>query len=427
MIALNNLSNAQNKVKEVSIKTPLQFSRYLSEKYNCKVFLKREDLQPVRSYKIRGAYNKIVSLTKKEQEQGVVCSSAGNHAQGVAYSCFYLKIYATIFMPTTTPKQKIERVKDFGKNFVTIKLIGDTYDDSYNAAITFCNNNNKNFISPFNDIKVIEGQATIGIEILEQFQIEQNNRSIDKLILPIGGGGLCSGVSEVFRQNSKNNSYKDICANTEIIGTEPEGAPSMSKALEAGKVIELGNIDSFIDGASLKKVGTLTFPFCQKNINYIKLIPEGLACKTILSLYNNEGVIVEPAGALSVSALELIKESIDGQTIVCIISGGNNDIIRTEEIRERALLYDGLKHYFIINFPQRPGALKEFINNIISENDNITLFEYSKKNNREQAPAFIGIELEKKENLNPLMKKLKDHNIKFEYLNNNPILFQYLI
>ncbi|ACY40553.1 threonine ammonia-lyase [Blattabacterium sp. (Blattella germanica) str. Bge] len=404
---------AKNVLKDIIYETPLQRNTLLSEKYKANVFLKREDLQIIRSYKIRGAYNKIKSLSQTELKKGIVCASAGNHAQGVAYSCHILKIPGKIYMPSTTPKQKVERVKMFGKEYVEIILIGDTFDAVSYEAMKDCRKNAKIFIHPFDDIKIIEGQATVGLEILEQ-----SISNIDYVFIPIGGGGLVSGVGSHF---------KEFSPKTKIIGVEPQGAPSMSFSLKKGKVVELETIDRFIDGASVKKVGELNFNICNQILYDIKTVPEGKVCTTILDLYNLEAIVAEPAGALSIAALDFYSEKIKGKTIVCILSGGNNDITRTEEIRERSLLYEEKKHYFIVKFPQRAGALKEFVNNILGPKDDIAYFEYSKKTSKEEGPAVIGIELADKNEFSALLGRMKKYKVHFQYLNQNPDLFRVLI
>ncbi|WP_185853413.1 threonine ammonia-lyase [Blattabacterium cuenoti] len=404
---------AKNVLKDIIYETPLQRNSLLSEKYKANVFLKREDLQIIRSYKIRGAYNKIKSLSHTELKKGIMCASAGNHAQGVAYSCHILKIPGKIYMPSTTPKQKIERVKMFGKEYIEIILIGDTFDAVSYEAMKDCKKNAKIFIHPFDDIKIIEGQATVGLEILQQ-----SISNIDYVFIPIGGGGLASGVGSHF---------KEFSPKTKIIGVEPQGAPSMSFSLKKGKVVELETIDRFIDGASVKKVGELNFNICNQILYDIKTVPEGKVCTTILDLYNLEAIVAEPAGALSIAALDFYSEKIKGKTIVCILSGGNNDITRTEEIRERSLLYEERKHYFIVKFPQRAGALKEFVNNILGPKDDIAYFEYSKKTSKEEGPAVIGIELSDKNEFSALLGRMKRYKVHFQYLNQNPDLFRVLI
>ena len=410
---LNDIKNAATKLKNVAYETPFQLNNFYTTFYSCNVYFKREDLQVVRSYKIRGAYNKMSSLTETEKQKGIVCASAGNHAQGVALSCKELQIKGIIFMPSPTPKQKIEQVKMFGKQYITIVLVGDTFDDAYNAAIKVCNEEGKTFIHPFNDEKVIEGQATVGLEILEQSQ-----EKIDYVFIPVGGGGLSAGVSSVF---------KTLSPETKIIGVEPLGAPSMKTAIEKGENIPLEKIDSFVDGASVKKVGDLNFGICKQNLDDVITIHEGEICQTILDLYNKNAIVVEPAGALSIAALNIYRNKIKGKNVVCIVSGSNNDITRTPEIKERALLYANLKHYFIVIFPQRAGALKEFVNDILGEDDDITFFEYSKKTSKENGSAVVAIQLKSAEDLHPLIERMKTKKFFGDYLNNKPDLLQFFI
>ena len=413
MVNLESVYEAKNRLKEVVIHTPLFHNMNLSDKYEANIYLKREDLQVVRSYKIRGAYNKITSLSASDLKNGVVCASAGNHAQGVAYSCNKLGIKGTIYMPATTPSQKVGQVKMFGKSHVEVVLFGDTFDDSNFAAQKYCKENGSFFIHPFNDEKVIEGQATVGLEILEDIK-----EPIDYLFVPVGGGGLSSGICSVFRHLSPN---------TKIIGVEPTGAPSMKAALEKGEVVTLDHIDKFVDGASVKRVGELNFAICKEVLSEMILVPEGKVCSEILRLYNEEAIVVEPAGALTISALDFCAEKIKGKNVVCIVSGSNNDITRTEEIKERSLQYEGLKHYFIIRFPQRAGALKQFLVEVLGPDDDITHFEYQKKNNREKGPALVGIELKNKNDFEGLTQRLNNVGFHFEYLNENQDLLRYLI
>jgi len=413
MELLKEIYKARERIKDVAVHTPLMKNENLSEEFSAQVFLKREDLQPVRSYKLRGAYNKIVSLSAEEQSKGVVCASAGNHAQGVAYACHKLNIKATIFMPVTTPPQKTKQVKLFGKDKVAVVLKGDTFDESSQEANRFCQEIGAIFIHPFDDEKVMAGQGTIGLELLED-----TKTPIDYLFLPIGGGGLASGVSAVFKQLSPH---------TKIIGVEPAGAPSMTNSIKKGVNTTLENIDKFVDGASVKRVGEKTFEICKDSLEDIILVPEGKICTTILRLYNEEAIVVEPAGALTIAALDFYQEKIKGKNVVCVVSGSNNDITRTEEIKERSLLYEELKHYFLVQFPQRPGALKEFMNDILGPNDDIAYFQYSKKNNKETGPVIVGVELKNKEDLFYIEEKLNAKKFTYQYLNRNKDLFTHLI
>ena len=407
------IEQAQQQLSGVISTTPLALNVNLSDEFQANILLKREDLQVVRSYKIRGAYNKISSLDESEHRKGIVCASAGNHAQGVAYSCQLLKIHGKIYMPKTTPKQKIKQVQLFGKTFVEIVLVGDTFDDAYQHAVTEANEKKLVFVHPFDDLHVIAGQGTVGLEIL---QAEKQN--IDYIFVPIGGGGLAAGLSTVFKQLSPN---------TKIIGVEPAGAPAMKNSISLGKNTALESIDKFVDGAAVKQVGQLTFDICKETLDDVVLVPEGKVCTTILRLYNEEAMVVEPAGALSISALDYYKDEIKGKNVVCVVSGSNNDILRTEEIKERSLLFEGLKHYFMIQFPQRPGALKEFVNDILGEEDDITYFQFAKKNNRETGPVVVGLELKNKEDISSIKSRMQAKNFQYQYLNEMPDLYTQLI
>lgn len=412
-ISVENICKANIRLKNIVQHTPLMENFNLSEQFDCTLFLKREDLQVVRSYKIRGAYNKMCQIPKNELVNGIVCASAGNHAQGVALACRKLEIQGKIFMPTTTPKQKIDKVKLFGKAFVEVVLVGDTYDESYQKAKEDAELSEKTFVHPFNDESIIEGQATVGLEILEDC-----DKTIDYVFVPVGGGGLASGLGSYFKQ---------ISPNTKIIGVEPAGAPAMYNSMRAGMIVKLNDIDPFVDGAAVQKVGEKTFEICQHVLDDIILVPEGHVCSTILQLYNEEAIVVEPAGALTIAGLDFYREKIKDKNVVCVVSGGNNDITRTEDIMERSLLYKGLKHYFIIRFPQRAGALREFLNDVLGENDDITHFEYTKKNSRESGPALVGIELKEDTDYQSLIERMKEHQINFQPLNNSPMLFDLLV
>jgi threonine dehydratase len=408
-----SIINAHKELKNVVVRTPLQRNNNLSEKYQAEVWLKREDLQVVRSYKLRGAYNKITSLSEQERSRGVVCASAGNHAQGLAFCCNLLKIRGVIFMPSPTPQQKIKQVKMFGKSYVEVVLTGDTFDDAYNEAIMFCEEHDSVFVHPFDDEKVIEGQGTVGLEILEDTRAQ-----IDYMFIPIGGGGLSAGVGSYFRQLSPD---------TKIIGVEPQGAPAMLEALKMGRVVTLEEINKFVDGAAVKRVGSRNFEICKEILQRVTLVPEGKVCTTILQLYNEDAIVVEPAGALSIAALDFHKDEIKGKMVVCIVSGSNNDITRMEEIKERSMLYEELKHYFIINFPQRSGALREFLNDVLGPNDDITHFEYTKKNNRERGPALIGVEVNSQGDYEKLLARMTERKIVYQHINERPDLFSLLI
>ena len=407
-----DFAGAYARLQDVVKKTPLTYNHNLSRKYACDVYLKREDLQIVRSYKLRGAYNMMSLLPPSQLVKGVVCASAGNHAQGFAYSCKKLNVKGVVFMPIITPNQKVSQTKMFGEGFVEVKLIGDTFDDCAVAAKKYTEEHGLTFIPPFDNISIIEGQSTVGIEILEDQQ------DIDFIFLPVGGGGLSAGVGAYFKTEAPQ---------TKIIGVEPEGAPSMLTAIKAGHPVKLDQIDSFVDGAAVKRVGDATFEICKRVIDDMHLVPEGKICSTILKLYNEEAIVVEPAGALAVAALDDYADQIKGKKIVCIVSGGNNDIGRMQEIKERSLQYEGLKHYFLIRFAQRPGALKEFVSQVLGPTDDITRFEYMQKNNKDTAPALVVIELQAQENYKALVSKMKQYSINYTELNKNDSVFGYLI
>ncbi len=393
-------------------RTPLTFSHSLSKKYQCNIYLKREDLQVVRSYKLRGAYNMMSSLPPEQLQKGVVCASAGNHAQGFAYSCRKLGVKGVVFMPIITPNQKVSQTRMFGEDKIEIRLVGDTFDDCQVAAKQFTEDNSMTFIPPFDDYRIIEGQGTVAVEILEDLS------EVDFLFIPVGGGGLAAGVGSYFRTFSPS---------TRTIGVEPEGAPSLYEALKAGHPVTLENIERFVDGASVKRTGDLTFSICREVLDEVHLVNEGKVCTTILKLYNEDAIVVEPAGALSIAALDDFASQIRGKNVVCIVSGSNNDIDRMQEIKERSLQFEGLKHYFLIRFAQRPGALKEFVNHVLGPNDDIVRFEYMQKHNKETGPALVGIELKLKQDYEALLENLNKYHINFTELNKQDNLFGYLV
>ncbi|MCT2195258.1 threonine ammonia-lyase IlvA [Paenibacillus sp. p3-SID1389] len=412
-VGMEDIVKAHHVLKEVVIRTPLQLDATLSARYECNVYLKREDLQVVRSFKIRGAYNMIRSLQPEDLKRGIVCASAGNHAQGVAFSCNALGIQGKIYMPSTTPNQKIKQVKRFGGEHVEVVLIGDTYDDAYAEAMKACQEGGMTFIHPFDDPKIVAGNGTIGMEIMESL-----TTPADYVFVTIGGGGLVSGISTYL---------KTVSPDTKIIGVEPSGAASMTEALRQKQVVTLESIDKFVDGAAVKRVGDLNYEICANLLDDIVQVPEGKACTTILELYNDSAIVVEPAGALPVSALDMYRDQIRGKTVVCVISGGNNDIDRMQEMKERSLIYEGLKHYFLINFPQRAGALREFLEEVLGPNDDITRFEYTKKHNKENGPALVGIELSDKADYEPLIGRMSAKGIVYTELNRDLNLFNLLI
>ena len=412
-VKLENIVSAAKKLMSVVVHTPLQKNMNLSARYGASIYLKREDLQLVRSYKLRGAYHLISSLTDQQQAQGVVCASAGNHAQGVAYACAKLNIKGVIFMPSTTPQQKINQVRMFGGEHVNVRLEGDTFDDAKNAALEYSASYDAVFIHPFDDEKIIEGQATVAVELLEDIE-----EDIDYVFVPVGGGGLAAGVISYLKKMSPA---------TKIIGVEPKGASSMHESILQGVVTSLSSIDSFVDGAAVREVGALNFEICKKGLDDIILVPEGKVCSTIIQLYNEEAIVAEPAGALTTSALDFYKDKIKGKNVVCVISGGNNDLQRMQEIKERSMLYEGLKHYFIIRFPQRTGALLEFVKDVLGPNIDITRFEYAKKSSKESGPALVGVELKSSSDYQGLEERMIASHISYTHINNDPNLFEYFV
>ncbi|WP_223787331.1 threonine ammonia-lyase IlvA [Marinicella meishanensis] len=409
-----DVAAAQRRLKGVVNQTPLLPNVTYSELLQAEVWLKREDLQTVRSYKIRGAHNKMAALLEQQPGlQHVVCASAGNHAQGVAHSCQRLGIKASIYMPVTTPQQKIEQVKMFGGGQVELVLVGDTFDQAQQEALACSEQHGHPFIHPFDDPDIIAGQATIAQEILAQ-----TTAPIDYLLVPIGGGGLASGLLTVFKQQSPQ---------TRVIGVEPAGAASMTAALQCGHTTRLAHIDRFVDGAAVQEVGQLTFQLCRDGLDEVIQVPDGLICQTILNLYNKDAIVVEPAGALALAGLHSLGPKLLGKRVVCLLSGSNNDITRIEEIRERALLWGGQKHYFLVRFPQRAGALKEFVAEVLGPADDITYFQYQKKHNREHGPAVVGIELQNRADFDPLLQRMKAGGFFNDYLNDQPELFSMLL
>jgi len=409
---LLDFEGAASRLHGVAYRTPLQLNNNLSRKYQCKVYLKREDLQVVRSYKLRGAYNMMSSLPEEQLKKGVVAASSGNHAQGFAFSCKKLGVKGVVFMPVITPRQKVNQTKMFGESYIEVILTGDTFDDCAIAAHKYTEENGMTFIPPFDNYRIIEGQGTVGLEILE------DQPDIDYLFIPIGGGGLSAGVGAYVKRHSPK---------TKIIGLEPEGAPSMLEALKAGHPVTLSTIERFVDGAAVKRVGDLTFSICKDVLDDMRLVPEGKICTTILRLYNEDAIVVEPAGAMSIAALDEFASELKGKKVVCIVSGSNNDIDRMQEIKERSLQYEGLKHYFLISFAQRPGALKEFVNNVLGPTDDITRFEFFQKTNKENGPALVGVELQSKMDYELLINKMRDCQINYTELNKNDTLFGYLV
>ena len=407
------VEDAAVRLAPVIFRAPLQRSNRLSKRYAADILIKREDLQEVRSFKIRGAYNRVDSMSPEERERGVVCASAGNHAQGVAFACEALGIRATIFMPEITPTQKIDRVKHFGGEVVEVRLVGDSYDDANAAAQAFCAKRHAVFVHPFDDLLTIAGQGTVGKEIHDEL-----GERLEVVVTGIGGGGLASGIASYLERRSPA---------TRIFGVEPAGSPSMYESILQGRVVSLAKIDTFVDGAAVKKVGDLTFELCRRLLERVVVVPEGKVCTTVIELYQNEGIIAEPAGALAVSALDDLADEIRGTTTVCILSGGNNDILRYPEIMERSLVHQGRKHYFIVEFAQKPGQLRQFVDRALGPTDDIVRFEYIKKTNKERGAALVGIELKDKADLEPLLRRMDEIQLNHRPLESEELLYDYLI
>lgn len=413
IVGMEDIVRAHHVLREVIIRTPLQRDAVLSAKYDCDVYLKREDLQIVRSFKIRGAYNMIRSLSAEDRAKGIVCASAGNHAQGVAYSCKALGIKGKVYMPSTTPNQKVKQVRRFGGEFVEVILKGDTFDDAYDEALQACIDHGMTLIHPFDEPRIIAGNGTIAMEVMESL-----DNPADFMFVTIGGGALAAGIATYV---------KTVSPSTKLIGVEPLGAASMTEAIKLGEVVTLKEINKFVDGAAVKRVGGMTYDICSRHLDDIVMVPEGKACTTILELYNENAIVVEPAGSLPIAALDQYRDQIRGKTVVCIISGGNNDIDRMQEIKERSLIYEGLKHYFMVNFPQRAGALREFLGEILGPHDDITRFEYIKKHDKENGPALVGIELLSTDAYEPLIERMQQKGVDYVEINKDSNLFNILI
>jgi len=412
-VSADDVREAAARLREVVVRTPLERNDRLSELLGVEVWLKREDLQPVRSYKLRGAYNFIASLSPAERVNGVICASAGNHGQGVAYTCRRMGVPCWIVLPRTTPRQKREQITALGGPGATVVVEGHTYDEAHEAAKALAVGSGAVLVPPFDDPAVIAGQGTVTLEILEQL-----GRSPDLILVPAGGGGLLAGSALMASTATPR---------PRVVGVEPAGAASMRAALDAGQPVTLSFIDTFVDGAAVRRVGDLTFRLAADLVDDVVTVAEGRVCTTMLELYQRDGIIAEPAGALAVAALGDGVEVVPGSTVVCIVSGGNNDVSRYGEIVERSLVHEGLKHYFLVEFPQEPGALRGFLDNILGPGDDITLFEYVKKNNRETGPALVGIELAAKADLEPLLGRMASSGLDIEPLPAGSPAFRFLV
>jgi threonine dehydratase len=405
---------ARREMRKLFPQTPLQKNDHLSQIYGAEIFLKREDLSPVRSYKIRGAFNAMRKrLEVSPDQQNFVCASAGNHAQGVAYVCRHFDVQGVIFMPITTPQQKVNKTRIFGGSNIQIELVGDYFEDTLAAAQEYCAQQKAVFLAPFDDADVIEGQASVAVELMEQ-----SPEPIDMVILPVGGGGLSSGVTTYL---------KTLSPDTEFRFVEPEGGKSLAAALAKGEPTTLDKVDSFVDGAAVARIGGLNFE-ALKNTDpaHVFAAPEDRICTTMIELLNVEGIVLEPAGAMSVDVLKDLRDQVRGKRVVCITSGGNFDFERLPEVKERALKFAGLKKYFILRFPQRPGALKEFLN-ILGPDDDITRFEYLKKSARNFGTVLIGIESKDAADFPAICARMEAAGMTYQDITENEDLSQFLI
>ncbi len=406
------IEQAAERLTGVATVTPLQFNERLSRATGAYVWLKREDLQPVRSYKIRGAYNLIAQLCEAERAAGVICASAGNHGQGVAFACAKLGIGARIYVPSTTPRQKRERMLALGEGRVDLIVTGDTYDEAATAAHADAERLGAVIVPAFDDPRTIAGQGTLAREIVEQF-----GSAPDALVLPVGGGGMLAGCLTWLAEHHPD---------TKVVGVEPAGSPTLAVALDAGGPRDLPQVDTFVDGAAVRRAGELTYQVAARHRPAMYTVPEGRICSEMLQLYQVEGIIAEPAGALATASLGVFQP-LPGQVVVAVVSGGNNDVSRYAEIVERALVYEGRKHYFLVNFPQEPGALRRFLDEVLGPDDDITLFEYVKRSNRETGPALVGIELGDPATLPALLARMADSPMRVEAIDPGSPSYRFLV
>ena len=408
---------AAARLSRVVTRTPLTINSRWSAALDATVRIKREDLQVVRSYKLRGAYNLIAQLDEEERSRGVVTASAGNHAQGVAYACAALRVRGRVYVPRTTPRQKRDRIAALGQEFVETVVQGDTYDDSAAAAAREAAETGATIVPAFDDARTLTGQGTVVVEVLEQLA-ERGEGPPDVLVVPVGGGGLLAGALTWVRERHPG---------IRVVGVEPAGAASMGAALAAGRPVRLDEVDSFVDGASVRRVGDVTHAVVAQQPVELVTVPEGAICVEMLAMYQTDGIIAEPAGALATAALSGAVRVEPGQDVVCIVSGGNNDVSRYAEIVERALVHEGLKHYFLVDFPQEPGALRRFLDEVLGPDDDITLFEYVKRSNRETGPALVGIEIPDTSELPALLARMAAAPPTFEKISAQEPLFRYLL
>lgn len=417
-ISAKDVDAAAEIVAQVAHQTPLELSQRLTDLTGLPIYLKREDLQTCRSFKVRGAYHKISGLTQAEREAGVICASAGNHAQGVAYSCAHLGIHGTIFLPESTPKQKQGRIRSLGGQWVTLEFVEGVFDDTQTAALQRVEETGCTYVHPYDDPQVMAGQGSLAKQLAEQMPADTKY-----VFIPVGGGGLISGMAVWLKENYPN---------LRIIGVESAGAACTYQALLAGSPQTLEHVDSFVDGTAVGQVGNNTFKVISELVDQVVVVPEGAVCTEMLDLYHLDGIIAEPAGALATTAIVMAAQNqlpelvLDG-TAVALISGGNNDLSRYAEVQERSMVHRGLRHYFLVSFPQRPGALRQFLDKVLGPNDDIISFEYMKKNNRETGPALVGIDIQSQEDLAPLLARIEASPLRIEQLDTHTELLRFLV
>ncbi|HEY0689324.1 MAG TPA: threonine ammonia-lyase IlvA [Kribbella sp.] len=407
------IEDAVRRLDGIALRTPLQQNLRLSERTGAEVWLKREDLQIGRSYKVRGAYNLVAQLDETAKKAGVICASAGNHGQGLAYSCHMLDVHGRVYVPRTTPRQKRDRIAALGGSQIEVIVTGDTYDDAAAAALAEATETGSTLVPAFDDPRTVAGQGTVAVELVDQL-----GRAPDVLVVPVGGGGLIAGVTTWLAARHPG---------VRVVGVEPAGAASMAAALAAGRPVTLPHVDSFVDGAAVRRVGDVTLPLVKASGVAMTSVPEGLVCSEMLELYQTDGLIAEPAGALAAAALGRGIQVRSGDTVVCLLSGGNNDVSRYGEILERSLVHKGLKHYFLVTFPQEPGALRQFLDGVLGSDDDITLFEYVKRNNRETGVALVGIEIGRPDDLSGLLARIDAAPLEIERIKPDSAEFRYLI
>ncbi len=412
-VGIDDVRAAAERLAPLEVLTPLQLNERLSERYGATVYLKREDLQVVRSYKIRGAYNFIAALPVDALRSGVVCASAGNHAQGMAWGCRHLGVHGAVFLPQRTPRQKVARIGALAGDLVDLHFAGDSFDDAQAEAAAYAAQTGATVVPTFDHPATIAGQGTIALEVVDQL-----GAAPDVMVAPVGGGGLVSGLAVVL---------DGLGAATELVGVQPAGAPAMMRSLEAGEVLTIDIEDDFVDGAVVRRPGELTFAIVRDLVGRMVVVEEGRVCTEQLDLYQVDGIVAEPAGALAVAALDDIASEVAGRTVVCILSGGNNDVARYDEIIERSLVHQGLKHYFVVDFPQRPGALRQFLDECLGATDDIVLFEYIKKNDREFGPALVGVQLAERGDLAPLLVRIAESGLDVRLLPPDSPMFRLLV